>query len=132
VIKRRECQLVYWVVLCVAACGSMSGSPSAAVTKLQCDPVTTTSDASTPGCHPSETRQVCSVTGGATILDDGSVRGGTAKCSTQCPPNRFQLDCTVSLGSAGQIPSPDPALDCVPVSGPGPSNVDSYCCRCAK
>jgi hypothetical protein len=90
-------------------------------------------DASSSGCRPSPTGQLCGVSSDSTVMPDGSVSGGTETCSPLCAPGSYQLTCTSGpvVADSPPIPSPDSSLGCTILGLPTPSNQLLYCCRCA-
>lgn len=94
----------------------------------------TYSDASATGCRPRSVFEICGVPNGSVVYPDGAVvspDGAPAQCSDACSATDYSLSC-IGDGETGNIPSPDPSLDCTIVPVPTPSDVLFYCCPCGS
>jgi len=80
------------------------------------------SDAAVPelGCFAGPRGQLC------TLLADGQT-----SCTDLCSASDFEMTCRGAF-PVGQVPSPTESLGCKVIPMPTPSNVQFYCCPCAK
>jgi hypothetical protein len=93
--------------------------------------VATNLDTSSSGCSAGPSGQICQVSDGATVNADGSVTGGTKRCTALCAGSQYELTCR-SAGQFDAIPAPAAALGCKIIPEPTPSNALFYCCPCAS
>jgi hypothetical protein len=116
------------------ACGS-GGSRDTSFAGVCSSPAATNTfgAATSVGCEPEPTFQICEVPSGATLNPDGTYTP-PATCTNPCAPGGYALRCTAPAADGiptAPIPAPDPGLRCEVLPLPTPSNVTFYCCACA-
>ncbi len=124
------------VALALVAMGCNSGASRDTSSAGVCSwpAAANTFDAATSlGCEPQPTFQICGVPSGATLDPDGTYTP-PATCSDPCAPEAYPLRCTGSIvdGVVTTMPEPAPSLACQVLPLPMPLGTAVYCCACAR
>jgi hypothetical protein len=124
---------VIGAVLVVTGCDSGASRDAASAGVCTWPAAAQAFDAATSvGCEPEPTFQICEVPSDAVLNPDGTYTP-PATCSDPCAPGGYALRCTAPMSEGiptRPVPTPEPGLRCAVLPLPTPPDRTFYCCPC--